>query len=113
MFERIDHLRHVERGAVDAVRAPTRLHTGQIFSRQAGVIPQVRPEIVPVTGVQKVQVCLANLHIIGRGVRVKLLMPLRDERILDSRTMSLFDAVRSHDVQDAHANIVAVASSAR
>ena len=77
------------------------------------VVPQVRPEIVPVAGVEEVEVRLADVDVIDCGVGVELLVPLRDERVLDTRAVPLLDAVLAHKLQDAEADVVAVAAAAR
>ena len=43
----------------------------------------MRPEIVPVAGVKEVEVRLADVDVVHGRVGVQLLVPLRDERVLD------------------------------
>ena len=40
------------------------------------------------------------------------LVPLRDERVLDSRSVPLLDVVLAHELQDPEADVVAVAAAA-
>ena len=99
-------------GAGDAVGAPASLHRREVLAGQTVVVPQVRPEIVPVAGVEEVEVRLADVDVIDCGVGVELLVPLRDEQVLDTRAVPLLDVVLAHKLQDAEADVVAVAAAA-
>ena len=108
----VDELREVVAGAENTVGAPASLHRREVIAGQLVVLPQVRPEIVPVAGVEEVEVRLADVDVVHGGVGVELLVPLRDERVLDTRAVTLLDAVIAHELQDAEADVVAVAAAA-
>ena len=113
MLHGVDELREVVAGAGDAVGAPASLHPREVLAGQTVVVPQVRPEIVPVAGVKEVEVRLADVDVVDGGVGVELLVPLRDERVLDARSVPLLDVVLAHELQDPEADVVAVAAAAR
>ena len=107
----IDQEGEVVAGTDDALGAPPSLHGREVLAGQLVVFPEVRPEILPVARVQKVQIRLADVNVIHGGVAVQLLVPLLDERILDAGAMALLDAVLAHDLEDAETNVVAVAAA--
>ena len=111
MLHGIDQEGEVVAGTDDALGAPPSLHGREVLAGQLVVFPEVRPEILPVARVQKVQIRLADVNVIHGGVAVQLLVPLLDERILDAGAMALLDAVLAHDLEDAETNVVAVAAA--
>ena len=112
VLHRVDHVGKVLRRAVNSFRPPARLHLRQVVLGEPVVIPQVRPEIVPRAGVKEVEVRLADVDVVDGGVGVELLVPLLDERVLDAGAVPLLDAVLAHNLEDAEADVVAVAAAA-
>ena len=102
----------VLRRAVNSFRSPARLHLRQVVPCEPVVIEQVGPEIFPHAGVKEVEVRLADVDVVDGGVGVELLVPLLDERVLDAGAVPLLDAVIAHNLEDAEADVVAVAAAA-
>ena len=97
---------------MNSFRPPARLHLRQVVLGEPVVIPQVCPEILPHAGVKEVEVRLADVDVVDGGVGVELLVPLLDERVLDAGAVPLLDAVLAHNLEDAEADVVAVAAAA-
>lgn len=109
-----NHLRHVVPWASDSrLVPPAYSHIAQILAGQPPIVPKVSPEIVPVPRVQEVQVRFADLDVIGGGARVELLVPLRQEGVVNAGPVALPDAVRPQDVQDSHPYVITVAPAPR
>mmetsp|Transcript_22316 Transcript_22316/g.61891 ORF Transcript_22316/g.61891 Transcript_22316/m.61891 type:complete len:214 (-) Transcript_22316:961-1602(-) len=114
MLKRRDELREVACRASDAIFiSPARLHGSEILPGEAVVVPQVGPEIVPVAGVQKVEVCLTDGNVLRSGVRVELLVPLLQEAVLYAWAVAFLDSVVTKDVQDSHTDVVAIPPATR
>ena len=109
MPEVIDHVRHViGRPGDPRLVPPPHLHLRQVLPAQARVMPQVLPEIIPRSRVQKVQVSLADRDVVNGRAAVKLLVPLAQKDVLNARPVTLFDPVSAQNVQNSHADVVTI-----
>ena len=109
-------MREMLGGTVDTLGPPPRLHVRQVVLVELVVIPEMIPEIVPRARrfpSEEFNVRLADVDVVDGGVGVQLLMPLLKKLILDALTLpSFLDAVIAHDLEDAEADVVAVAAAA-
>jgi hypothetical protein len=94
VLKRRDQVGQVLGRSRDPIRPPAGLHRRKVLLAQLVVLPEVPPKVIPVAAAaQKVQVRLADGDVVPSGVAVQLLVPLRNELVLDSRPVPLLDAV--------------------
>lgn len=85
----------------DTLGAPASLHGCQVFRCELVVLPQVPPEVSPVTrAMQEVQIRLSNCNVVQGGVGVQLLMPLHEPGLLVSISNRFFVASNSRKEKD-------------
>ena len=89
------------------------IHCGQRLGGDPAVVPRDPPEIAHIAGSQERQIRLTNGDILRGRVRVQFLVPRLQKVALNTRPVPLANAIVTHDVQDAHPDVITVASPTR